>query len=347
MAVPTSVGDLNTVIGSNSPAGNESTGAAGAGTLDNYLRAHAGIIAQVNAAKANLAGPTFTGTLTAAALTTTGNTILGDAATDTLNVGNGGIIKDANGNVGIGVAPSWKLEVLSAANGPTMRIENTYDLGSGTKYTTMFVGDLTNNAGVGTGFVYDGTAPTNSFYHVTPYGISEGSAFRIGVNGNVGIGAAPTTKLHVAGATSGAVHINDTGQLYGTALHNNSGAVTGTTNQYLASGTYTPTITETTNITGSTPRACQWMRVGNVVSVSGAVDIDPTAGATTTLFGLSLPIASDFANAWELGGSGAEVTNFTAAYIFADATNNRAGVYYMSAGTISKSVTFQFQYLIL
>jgi hypothetical protein len=39
-------------------------------------------------------------------LTTTGNTILGNASTDTLNVGNGDLIKDASGNVGIGVTPS-------------------------------------------------------------------------------------------------------------------------------------------------------------------------------------------------------------------------------------------------
>ena len=46
------------------------------------------------------------------ALTTTGNTILGDASTDTLNVGNGGLVKDASGNVGIGTAsPGAKLDV--------------------------------------------------------------------------------------------------------------------------------------------------------------------------------------------------------------------------------------------
>ena len=39
-------------------------------------------------------------------LTTSGNTVLGDASTDTLNVGNGGLVKDASGNVGIGVTPS-------------------------------------------------------------------------------------------------------------------------------------------------------------------------------------------------------------------------------------------------
>ena len=55
-----------------------------------------------------LAAPTVAGdalsfgaVATLTALTTTGNTILGDASTDTLNVGNGDLVKDASGNVGI------------------------------------------------------------------------------------------------------------------------------------------------------------------------------------------------------------------------------------------------------
>jgi len=46
--------------------------------------------------------------------TTTGNTILGDASTDTLNVGNGGLVKDASGNVGIGTTSpnaSYKMSI--------------------------------------------------------------------------------------------------------------------------------------------------------------------------------------------------------------------------------------------
>jgi hypothetical protein len=46
--------------------------------------------------------------------TTTGNTVLGDASTDTLNVGNGGLVKDASGNVGIGTSsPAAKLDVYT------------------------------------------------------------------------------------------------------------------------------------------------------------------------------------------------------------------------------------------
>jgi hypothetical protein len=54
------------------------------------------------------------------ALTTTGNTILGDATTDTLNVGAGGLVKDASGNVGIGRTPTTQLDVYRATGTTTI-----------------------------------------------------------------------------------------------------------------------------------------------------------------------------------------------------------------------------------
>lgn len=57
-------------------------------------------------------GLTNTGSETVLNLTTSGNTILGDATTDTLVVGVTGIVKDSSGNVGIGTAsPAYKLDV--------------------------------------------------------------------------------------------------------------------------------------------------------------------------------------------------------------------------------------------
>jgi hypothetical protein len=55
----------------------------------------------------------------AADLTTTGNTILGNASTDTLNVGNGDIVKDASGNTGFGtgaVAIATKVQIQGTAS---------------------------------------------------------------------------------------------------------------------------------------------------------------------------------------------------------------------------------------
>jgi hypothetical protein len=54
----------------------------------------------------------------------TGNTILGDATTDTLNVGAGGLVKDANGYVGIGTSsPSSLLDLTG--NDPTLRFTDS------------------------------------------------------------------------------------------------------------------------------------------------------------------------------------------------------------------------------
>jgi hypothetical protein len=69
------------------------------------------------------------GTLTGVTdLTTTGNTVLGNASTDTLDVGNGGIVKDASGNVGVGTSPSAVfgsrrvLHVSDSTNGADVRL---------------------------------------------------------------------------------------------------------------------------------------------------------------------------------------------------------------------------------
>jgi hypothetical protein len=80
-------------------------------------------------------------------LTTTGNTILGDASTDTLNVGNGGLIKDASGNLGLGVTPSaWSssyralqinaVGAVASDTGTVSLSNNVYWNGSANIYTT-------------------------------------------------------------------------------------------------------------------------------------------------------------------------------------------------------------------
>lgn len=143
------------------------------------------------------------------------------------------------------------------------------------------------------------------------------------------------------------VSMTQDGRLFGGALHNNAGAVTGATNQYIASGTYTPTLTAVTNVAASTARLCSWMRVGNVVTVSGQCDVDPTIAGDTEL-GISLPIASALSTAFQLGGSG----NFVVAdangpAIDADATNDRARARWVAVDVTNHTMTFTFTYEVL
>jgi hypothetical protein len=116
----------------------------------------------------------------------------------------------------------------------------------------------------------------------------------------------------------------------------------------LASGTYTPTVTGVTNVASVTAYLSQYMRVGSVVTVSGRIDVDPTA-AVATQVGISLPIASDFtaASGEECGGVAycQTVAGFGAA-VYADVTNNRAQMEWIAVDTAARSMWFTFTYRI-
>lgn len=137
------------------------------------------------------------------------------------------------------------------------------------------------------------------------------------------------------------------GRLYGTALHNNAGAVTGTTNQYIASGTYTPTITAVANCTVNSATLSSWMRVGNVVTVTVQLNIDPTLTATTTQVRVSLPIASNFAGGNQCGGTAycPGIASLGAA-ILADVANDEALIQFVSTDVTDQLWAGSFTYLI-
>lgn len=143
--------------------------------------------------------------------------------------------------------------------------------------------------------------------------------------------------------------IDQNSNIRATGLHDNATAQGSATEQDIRSGTYTATITGVANVNASSAFKAQWKRVGNVVSVSGKVDIDPTADATLTSFRMSLPVASNLAAEQDLGGSGAGRGNFLgqAVAISGDATNNEAFFEFTSVGTDSASISFIFQYEVL
>lgn len=105
------------------------------------------------------------------------------------------------------------------------------------------------------------------------------------------------------------------------------------------SGTYTPTLSNTSNIASSSVVANRftYIQVGDIVSVKGAVNIDPTSAATMTLH-ISLPVAS--ANLATLSGMGIEWSLYNVGGIIPDTIGHTA-----SLGAIARVDTAQVWYV--
>lgn len=115
-----------------------------------------------------------------------------------------------------------------------------------------------------------------------------------------------------------------------------------------SSGTYTPTLTNVSNITASGNYVCQWLRAGNVVTVSGRLDVTPTTSGAGFQLRFTLPIASNLANMQEAAGTAAGTSANALAAIYGDATNNAAimdGIAPSSGSNIG--YLFNFSYLII
>ena len=179
-------------------------------------------------------------------------------------------------------------------------------------------------------------------------------------NGYAGFGtASPSAILHLIGEDtttsnfslkalnsggSTGFYVNNAGQIYGTALHNNASAITGTTNQYIASGTYTPIITAVLNLTSSTNSTAIYHRVGNVITVSGYVEVVPSSAAHV-IARISLPVASTFTTGFEVNGSATEQTfPYTVAAVNANVTNNDVYLHVNAASTSSHFMSYIYQY---
>ena len=117
----------------------------------------------------------------------------------------------------------------------------------------------------------------------------------------------------------------------------------------LSGSTYTASFTNVANL-DSTPgnTTATFLRVGNTVTVSGVVTVNPTLTATSTQVGISLPIASDFANASECAGVAfSPAIAGQGAAILGDITNNRAQMQWISADITAQDMYFNFTYQVI
>ncbi len=114
------------------------------------------------------------------------------------------------------------------------------------------------------------------------------------------------------------------------------------------SGTYTPTVFNTTNVSSSTSYSTHYMRVGNTVTVAGHISITAT-NATTTTLAVTIPVPSAFATtrncAGTLASSTAGLSN--AGVVYADATNDVAVFRIFAENTNSNNYMFHFTYQVI
>jgi len=164
-----------------------------------------------------------------------------------------------------------------------------------------------------------------------------GGSWRLGVDAvffiQAGGGLAPKVQIGGSGAKEAGTHL----------WIDNSGNLTAAN---VLSGTYTPTLTNTTNIAASTAYVTHYMRVGNEVFVAGRVNIDPTAGGLVRL-GMSLPIASNFTATEDVGGVVfcGEVAG-QGGMIFGDVANDRVVMEFITADTANRQYYFTCGYRI-
>lgn len=216
-----------------------------------------------------------------------------------------------NGDVG---QPNTVLDTTSFTVNPVLQFYRGGSTSDGLIGTVGTAGSLLAGTGVG-----DMVLRTDS-----------GGAVRISTNGG-----ASSTLVVLPG-----------GRVYGTGLHNN-GAVSGTTNQYIASGTYTPTITLTFGAAAGSGNKCTWSRLGNEVTVTGSLNVTPGAIFSFQQIGISLPpIPSNIGTANDLNG--VVNTNGTDLNLFGDSVNDRAAFSFTSDGIAgSRKVSFIFAYEVL
>ena len=155
-------------------------------------------------------------------LAASGNVTLGDASTDTLNVGNGGIFKDASGNVGIGTTTPWRGQLnIHGANKTLASTVGQFSISTSDAYTVAGAGGsilfgATINAGGDIGPIAaiagrKETASTDNYagylqFATCDSGGSVNEWMRIKSNGNVGIGTtAPAVPLTVSRNITGFV----------------------------------------------------------------------------------------------------------------------------------------------
>lgn len=114
----------------------------------------------------------------------------------------------------------------------------------------------------------------------------------------------------------------------------------------VSSGSYTPTLTNVTNVAASTAYDTAWMQVGSTVNVGGRVQIDPTATGSISL-GMTIPVASNFGAIADVGGTFQSANGAIIGVLSADTVNDRFTLTGTSTTTAATNCYFNVTYKVI
>jgi len=274
-------------------------------------------------------GLTNTGTETIVNLTTTGNTILGNASTDTLNVGNGDLIKDASGNLSIAStntnANSWQAnnracQVIIGTNSTSLSYNNNVNNSSWATHA------YNNTSAAITGWKYDSPAlyaglqqfdgaTGNYNWYKAPISTGVGNAITfttamtLNANGNLALQGGTTSATGV-GITFPATQ---------------SASTDANTLDDYEEGTWTPTWlgSSTAGSTAYSAQVGRYTKVGRLVSLYFDVAISSATGTgSVTIGGVPFASGNQVISAGSITSYGVVYTGNTLASAFLSAASS-------------------------
>lgn len=203
-------------------------------------------------------------------------------------------------------------------------------------------GTLTNCTGLPASTGIAGLATGVATFLATPSSANLAAA----LTDETGTGAAvfansPTLVTPALGTPSALVGTNITGTANGLNIGGSAGSIAGLP---LASGTYTPTITNNSNTNTLSASTANYVRVGSLVHVTGAITF--TTSGTNWGVDLTLPVASNFAYAADCTGAVGPYSPMTVSYVQANVvfkTANIGGSSSSSPATLTLGYSYMYQ----
>lgn len=133
---------------------------------------------------------------------------------------------------------------------------------------------------------------------------------------------------------------------------NAKGLITGlasTSIPVLATGTYTPTLSSIANCTSATASVAQWMQLGNVVTVSGSIQLTPNNTTSVFLVYMSIPVVANFLGASSKAGGVASRSNGNTSVacigaINADSAGSQNVIVFFSKSEAATTDTYSYTY---